>query len=594
MNARPITLLAALLALALVTPPSYGQNDDTPPQDMPKPASKPPSAPDDGGAAKPSPLYGEVDALNAGLPATRNPPDLSTPQSALEHYMTACERKDYLRAARVLNLNGIPLNRQAADGPKLARQFRTVMKQQIWFNWSDVPDRPDGEDDDYKMEEGQSHGPTGPRQNIRIYRLTIGDHDYEIRLERIKPRGGEPVWVFSRQTVAHIPLLYREFSPGRVENAMPEVLKRREILHIALWQWLGFLIILLAGAALGWMVQFGLNRLLRQFDTTWSHAAAQAIRGPGAVAVGVWIVYVLIKDYLALAGPVLSRLEPVLFAAIAAGLIWFVQRLIHVLTGLISHRYESYNSDEANILLTRISVVRHLLMFTVFTGGVILVLGRFEWFRNIGMSLLASAGIAGLVLGIAAHRMLGNLFAGLLLAVTQPVKTGDAIIFEGTFGWIEEIAITYIVIRSWDLRRLVVPTAYFLDHPFENWSRGPHQLIKPVILHADYRVDVDALREALGGILEETDLWDRSMPPVLQIVDFHPGTVEIRALCSARDPGSAWDLQCHIRERLLTTLRDLDNGRYLPRERVMLVDRDGEERKPEEQTANWRTAEESL
>jgi small-conductance mechanosensitive channel len=399
----------------------------------------------------------------------------------------------------------------------------------------------------------------------------IGEHDYEIRLERIKPRGKPPVWVFSRRAVAHIPALYREFSPGRIENAMPEFLKRRELFHIALWQWLGFLIILLAGAGLGWLVQFVLNRILRRFDSTWSRAAAQAIRGPGAVAVGVWIVYVLIKEYLALAGPILSRLEPILFAGIAVGLIWFVQRLIHVLSVLISHRYEAYGNDEGNVLLTRISMVRHVLTFTVFVGGVVLALGRFQWFRNIGMSLLASAGIAGLILGIAAHRMLGNLFAGLLLAVTQPVKTGDAILFEGEFGWIEEIAITYIVIRSWDLRRLVVPTAYFLDHPFENWSRGSQQLIKPVILHADYRVDVVALREALGGILEETDLWDRDVPAVLQVVDCHPGTVELRALCSARDPGSAWNLQCHVRERLLTTLRDLEDGRYLPRERVMLV-----------------------
>ena len=94
-----------------------------------------------------------------------------------------------MRPRGSLNLNGIAVERQAAVGPTLAEQFRTVMKQQIWFDWSDVPDRPDGDDDAYKMEEGQSHGPTGPRRNIRIYRLMIGDHDYEIRLERIKPRG---------------------------------------------------------------------------------------------------------------------------------------------------------------------------------------------------------------------------------------------------------------------------------------------------------------------------------------------------------------------------------------------------------------------
>jgi hypothetical protein len=128
------------------------------------------------------------------------------------------------------------------------------------------------------------------------------------------------------------------------------------------------------------------------------------------------------------------------------------------------------------------------------------------------------------------------------------------------------------VIRTWDKRRLIVPITYFMDHPFQNWSRSSQQIIKPVVIHADYRIDVDAVRAELQSILEGSDLWDREVPPILQVIDCTEETIALRALCSARDAATSWDLHCLVRERLINFIRDLEGGRYLPRRRVLLVE----------------------
>ncbi len=289
------------------------------------------------------------------------------------------------------------------------------------------------------------------------------------------------------------------------------------------------------------------------------------------LTIGLYTFFALARRYLGLAGPILSVLEPLYVTIIVACLVWFLQRLIRMASIRISRRYEGWDSDEGNVLITQIAVARHLLTFLVLVGGVAYALSGFAWARRFGMTILASAGFVGIVVGIAAQRVLGNLFSGILLAIVQPVKAGDAVIFEDEFGWIEEISLTYLVIRTWDKRRLIVPISHFMDKPSQNWSRGSQQIIKPVTIHADYGLDVDAVRAELHAILGGTDLWDRSTPPILQVTESHEGTIVLRALCSGKDPASSWDLHCLVRERLIRFIRDLDGGRYLPRRRVLLV-----------------------
>ena len=151
-------------------------------------------------------------------------------------------------------------------------------------------------------------------------------------------------------------------------------------------------------------------------------------------------------------------------------------------------------------------------------------------------------------------------------------------LFEGEWGYVEDITYTYVLIRTWDQRRVVVPLRYFITHPFENWTIRDAHLVKPIYLRADYTLDVDAFREKFAELLREKDDWDEEKEPTVQVTDVDDETIEVRALASAKDPGTAWDLHCELREELVAYVRDLDGGRYLPRRRVILSDREASDR----------------
>jgi len=172
--------------------------------------------------------------------------------------------------------------------------------------------------------------------------------------------------------------------------------------------------------------------------------------------------------------------------------------------------------------------------------------------RQYGVSLFASAGAAGLILGLAARPVLSNLLAGIQIAMTQPIRLEDAVIVEGEWGWIERITSTYVVVRIWDLRRMIVPLTYFIEKPFQNWTYETADLLGSVILHVDYTVPIDRVREKLTEIAGSTKLWDGKVAG-LQVTDLPGHMVELRALVSARNAGQAFDLRCLVREKLIAS-----------------------------------------
>jgi len=170
--------------------------------------------------------------------------------------------------------------------------------------------------------------------------------------------------------------------------------------------------------------------------------------------------------------------------------------------------------------------------------------------RQYGVSLLASAGAAGIILGLSARPVLGNLLAGIQIAITQPIRVEDQVVVEGETGWIETITSTYVVVRIWDLRRMIVPLTNFIEKPFQNWTYESAEQIGPILLHVDRRVPVDRVRQKLKEILHESKLWDGKVSG-LQVTDILDDKIELRALVSARTPGQTWDLRCEVREKLL-------------------------------------------
>jgi hypothetical protein len=194
----------------------------------------------------------------------------------------------------------------------------------------------------------------------------------------------------------------------------------------------------------------------------------------------------------------------------------------------------------------------------------------FDSVRQFGASILASAGVAGIVVGFAAQRSIATLLAGFQIALTQPIRVDDVVIVENEWGRIEEITLTYVVVRIWDQRRLVVPITYFIEQPFQNWTRTSSEMLATVFLHTDYTVSVGALRDELTRILSRSTLWDQRVN-VLQVTDAREHTLEIRALASAADASRAWDLRCEIREQLVVFVQE-NYPASLPKLRVSVGD----------------------
>jgi small-conductance mechanosensitive channel len=259
--------------------------------------------------------------------------------------------------------------------------------------------------------------------------------------------------------------------------------------------------------------------------------------------------------------PLPATLKGILQHVLGLGVIASVGRGIIVLAelagNLIFARYSMDLPDNlsARRIRTETQVLQRIVTLTVSIVTAAVMLMTIPAVRHVGVSLLASAGLAGLIVGMAARSTLSNLIAGIQVALTQPIRLEDAIVLEGEWGWIEEINTTYIVVRLWDLRRLIVPLSYFIEKPFQNWTRTTAEILGSVMIYADYTVPVEELREELLRILKTTELWDKKTW-ALQVTDATERTVQIRALMSARSGPMAFDLRCLVRERLVQFLRD--------------------------------------
>jgi small-conductance mechanosensitive channel len=218
--------------------------------------------------------------------------------------------------------------------------------------------------------------------------------------------------------------------------------------------------------------------------------------------------------------------------------------------------------------LTQIRILKRAgaILIGVVTVGVALM--TFDDVRQYGISLFASAGAASLVVGLAARPLLTNLIAGVQIAITQPIRLEDAVIVEGEWGWIEEISSTYVVVRLWDWRRMILPIAYFLEKPFQNWTRESGALIGSVYLYVDYSIPVQAVREKLTEVAAESKLCDGKVVN-LQVSDAREGVIELRCLVSARNAPQCWDLRCEIREKLIAFIQ-AEYPHSLPHTRVAM------------------------
>ena len=292
---------------------------------------------------------------------------------------------------------------------------------------------------------------------------------------------------------------------------------------------------------------------------------------------------ILLIDFIILQGLFTPGVEITTFTAtfIKLALIfvitWFVIRSINLSREVILRQYDISEKDnlKARKIYTQFRVLENIIIFIVILVAIAIALMTFDGIRRIGVSLFASAGVAGIIIGFAAQKLIASVLAGFQIALTQPIRIDDVVIVENEWGWIEEITLTYVVVRIWDKRRLIVPSTYFIENPFQNWTRVSADILGTVFIYTDYTVPVDELRKELTRILEGTDLWD-GQTNVLQVTNAKDHTLEIRALMSAVDSPTAWDLRVLVREQLISFLQ-LKHPGSLPRTRVEMTDGSGNE-----------------
>nr|WP_235913806.1 mechanosensitive ion channel family protein [Pseudoroseomonas coralli] len=247
---------------------------------------------------------------------------------------------------------------------------------------------------------------------------------------------------------------------------------------------------------------------------------------------------------------------------------WVAMITLHIWTTVYLRRFKLDSEDN---LLARKHATQSRILKRVAGTLIVLItasaaLMTFDSVRQYGVSLLASAGAAGLVVGLALQPLLKNLIAGIQLAVTQPIRLEDAVIVEGEWGNVEEITSTYVVVRLWDWRRMVLPLSYFIEHPFQNWTRESSSLIGTVMFYLDYTAPVEAMRRKLEEVARASRLWDRRVVN-MQVTDFRPNVMEVRMLVSASNAGRAFDLRCEVREKMIAWLQAEHPG-ALPRQRA--------------------------
>jgi small-conductance mechanosensitive channel len=252
-----------------------------------------------------------------------------------------------------------------------------------------------------------------------------------------------------------------------------------------------------------------------------------------------------------------SLVYKIVYILFSISFAWLLIKLIYVFADsvLARHNVNIDNNLMQRKLVTQLQFVKRLLIILVIIISISAILLNFDSVRKFGAGILTSAGIAGIIIGFAAQRSLGNLLAGLQIAFSQPIRLDDIVIVENEWGRVEEITLTYVVIKIWDMRRLVVPLNYFIEKPFQNWTKTSADIIGSVTWFFDYSVPMEALRKKLDDLLKSSPLWDGNTKS-LQIVGASDKALEVRAIMSSKNAGASWDLRCFVREEMVKFVRE--------------------------------------
>ncbi len=338
--------------------------------------------------------------------------------------------------------------------------------------------------------------------------------------------------------------------------------------------WVPALLLVTLSFVLGFLARFILLRFIRYWqnrDRKLFKSLEKHLRGSMFLFIPLLLINVGI-NYINVTPDSLAFITTSVNIFIILSFCSVLIRLTNVAQDMLFIRYDINlsNNLRARKIRTQIIYVKKVAIVVLVLFCLSLVLLSFPGVRKFGTTILAGAGVAGIIIGFALQKSLVNLFAGIQIAFTQPIKIDDAVVVENEWGWIEEINLTYVVVRIWDLRRLVLPITYFTENAFQNWTRNNAQIIGSVFLYLDYSMPLEPLRKHFEKVLSETKLWDQQTQ-VLQVTETTDKTMTIRLLMTAQNSPIAWDLRCHVREKMIEFIQQ-NYPQSLPHVRATLTD----------------------
>ncbi len=527
--------------------------------------------------------YYLLNKLNVGLPPLAEPPNLATPLATLGFFQSAVMKQQYDLAAYALNMNLIDEKNQRTRSLDLAKQLDFLLSEKELYVFDDMPDRPDGL---IEPPLGNDSSVMGiPRRSIQLGYIEYRERRVPVYLERVRVGDQAPVWMFSAQTVGNIENLYKQYHPSEFERYLPTWLKF-QFFGIALWEFSALIMFFLFTMGVGWILSKSTEKLISRYvDNEKYNISAGSANGvadlankltvPLTFTISFSLVFTLVSGGFPYLDAVASSTRPLIWTGLVFSAMWLGIRTIN----FFANRYQDTqienlgeeHFDKVRRRRTYVSIFRRVFIFVMILGSIWIGLSEFANMEGLGKTLLTSAGIAGVVIGIAAQPILGNIIAGVQVAVTQPVRIGDSVIMDGNFSTVEDLRYTYAVLKTWDERRLIVPMRQLITERVENWSHTEVHQTCPVFLYIDYGADIEAIRQQFVSVTKDNELWDNETEPEIFVVKVTENTIQLRGAVSAVGPIEAWTLACEVREQMLGYLHQQQN-KYLPTERFTLTE----------------------
>ncbi len=521
-------------------------------------------AQEDSGSA---PFAFDASAINEGLPAVEPPPRLDTPRAALELFFDAIDDDDRLLAAHVLNLSGIPEEEHAERGPRLAMMLAYLLLHHDLIDWAEVPDQPDAR----VLPDVQDLANPYSRRVIQLGELELDGRPVPVSLQRFHVEGSEPVWLFAPFAVERVSRLYAANRPGLLSEWIPLREQIDNLGQPSVREWLVIAATLIGCVLLGLMT-YGLAKLISRHARLQASQWLRASALPLAVLVTALSFRFGIAQLILLTGPVASNVDiGSELVALLAG-VWLLNRSVAAWTLALSLHYVvplPTEDPQNRRIKTTVYVVRRLAVVVIAVLSVGFILLRIGLFETFGISVLASAGALGVIVAIAAQPLLGNMVAGLQIALSDPVRIGDVVMFDGHWSTVEDIAFAHTVLRTDRDTRLIVPHAEFLSRAIENWSKDGEAVKRIVTLPVDYRIDVERIRQEVHAIVDGDARLTET--PIIEMVEISDQSAILWIWLAATTPATSWTLHNEVREKLMRFLVDFEGGAYLPTKRHKVI-----------------------